>query len=69
MKQLGFDDEVDSNGIAYGAKIIGSGGGGCIVALCPIHLQDKISIAIKKAGAKDAYPVCVAKGTEMIIDG
>ena len=22
----------------------------------------------KKAGAKDAYPVCVAKGTEMIID-
>ena len=35
----------------------------------PIHLQDKISIAIKKAGAKDAYPVCVAKGTEMIIDG
>jgi len=53
---------------AYGAKIIGSGGGGCIVALCPIHLQNKISIAIKKAGAKDAYPVCVAKGTEMIID-
>jgi galactokinase len=53
---------------AYGAKIIGSGGGGCIVALCPSHLQDKISIAIKKAGAKDAYPVCVAKGTQIIID-
>ena len=60
------DAAIDAG--AYGAKIIGSGGGGCIVALCPIHLQDKISIAIKKAGAKDAYPVCVAKGTEMIID-
>lgn len=60
------DAAIDAG--AYGAKIIGSGGGGCIVALCPIHLQNKISIAIKKAGAKDAYPVCVAKGTEMIID-
>ena len=57
------------NAGAYGAKIIGSGGGGCIVALAPVHLQIKISQAIKNAGAKDAYPVCVAKGTEMIIDG
>jgi len=53
---------------AYGAKIIGSGGGGCIVALCPTHLQNNISIAIKKAGAKNAYPVNVAKGTQIIID-
>jgi len=53
---------------AYGAKIIGSGGGGCIVALCPNHLQEKISVAIKKAGAKNAYPVCVAKGTQIILD-
>ncbi len=53
---------------AYGAKIIGSGGGGCIVALCPSHLQKEISLAIKNAGAKDAYPVLVAKGTQIIID-
>ena len=53
---------------AYGAKIIGSGGGGCILALCPSHLQDEISIAIKKAGAKDAYPVCVANGTKILTD-
>lgn len=54
---------------AYGAKIIGSGGGGCIVALSPIHLQNKISQAIKTAGGKEAYPVLVAKGTQIISNG
>ena len=53
---------------AYGAKIIGSGGGGCIVALCPNPLQKEISIAIKNAGAKNAYPVLVSKGTQITID-
>ena len=51
---------------AFGTKIIGSGGGGCIVALCPINLQKEVSIAIKNAGAKDAYPVIVAKGTQIV---
>ncbi len=51
---------------AYGAKIIGSGGGGCVVALAPCHLQKEISQAIKAAGAKEVYPVKVTKGTYRI---
>ncbi len=54
---------------AYGAKIIGSGGGGCVVALSPPLLHNKISQAIKTAGGKDDYPVLVAKGTQIISNG
>ena len=62
-----IDAMIDAalNAGAYGAKIIGSGGGGCIVALAPVHLQIKISEAIKNAGAKDAYSVKVASGTKI----
>lgn len=62
-----IDAMIDAaiNAGAYGAKIIGSGGGGCIVALAPVHLQIKISQAIKQAGAKDAYSVKVAPGTKI----
>jgi galactokinase len=51
---------------AYGAKIVGSGGGGCIVALSPKDKKKEIIEAIKKAGAKDAYEVSVAKGVSKI---
>jgi galactokinase len=47
---------------AYGAKIVGSGGGGCIVAVSPKDKKKEIIEAIKQAGAKDAYEVLVAKG-------
>ena len=51
---------------AYGAKIVGSGGGGCIVAISPKGKEQEISNAIKDSGAKDAYPVLVAEGTFII---
>ena len=62
-----IDAMIDAaiNAGAYGAKIIGSGGGGCIVALAPVHLQIKISQAVQQAGAKDAYSVKVASGTKI----
>ena len=48
---------------AYGAKIVGSGGGGSIVALAPPENKNAVIEAIKKAGAVDAYEVLVEKGT------
>jgi galactokinase len=48
---------------AYGAKIVGSGGGGSIVTLAPPENKSAIIEAIKKAGAVDAYEVSVEKGT------
>ena len=51
---------------AYGTKIVGSGGGGSIVALAPSHKTEKVIVAIKASGAKDAYQVSVVKGTQMI---
>ena len=50
---------------AYGAKIVGSGGGGCIVALAPLSEVEKVCKAIKAVG-KDAYAVKVSKGVEVI---
>lgn len=51
---------------AYGAKIVGSGGGGSIVALAASHRVEKVITAIKASGAKDAYQVLVVKGTQLI---
>ncbi len=51
---------------AYGAKIVGSGGGGCIVAVSPDDKKKEIIQAIKQAGGKDAYEVLVAKGVHKI---
>jgi len=51
---------------AYGAKIVGSGGGGCIVAISPKGKEIEISNAIKDAGGKNAYPVLVAEGVKKI---
>ncbi len=47
---------------AYGAKIIGSGGGGCIVALADKNNANKIITKMKNAGAKDAFEVEISKG-------
>lgn len=50
---------------AYGAKIVGSGGGGSIVALASQENKPAVIEAIKKAGAIDAYEVFVEKGTHI----
>ncbi len=44
---------------AYGAKIVGSGGGGSICALTSQHHQEPVIKALMRAGAKDAYPISV----------
>lgn len=46
---------------ALGAKIVGSGGGGCIVALAPGN-EAKVTQALMRAGAANAYPVSIAPG-------
>lgn len=48
---------------AYGAKIVGSGGGGSIAALAPVDKKIEVINAILNSGAKDAYEVNVSKGT------
>jgi len=47
---------------AYGAKIVGSGNGGCMVALSPKANEERVIQAIKAAGAKDAFMVEQSKG-------
>ena len=37
---------------AYGAKLTGAGGGGCIVAICPKHLKSRIAGAIEACDAR-----------------
>ena len=48
---------------AFGAKIVGSGGGGSIVALSPLGKEDQIINSILESGAKAAFKVSVTKGT------
>ena len=42
---------------AYSAKIVGSGGGGCIVAMIDPNKYIQIKNAFLKAGAKDVFKV------------
>ncbi|BAO76863.1 mevalonate kinase [Winogradskyella sp. PG-2] len=51
---------------AYGAKIVGSGKGGCIVALSPKAKEEAIIYAIKNAGAKDAFLVKESEGAHIL---
>jgi mevalonate kinase len=37
---------------AYGAKMTGAGGGGCMVAICPKHLKSRIAGAIEACEAR-----------------
>jgi mevalonate kinase len=37
---------------AYGAKLTGAGGGGCMIALCPKHLKSRIAGAIETCEAR-----------------
>ena len=51
---------------AYGAKIVGSGGGGSIVVMAEPHNEQPIVEAIIATGAKDAYKVSVDPGARII---
>lgn len=51
---------------AYGVKIVGSGGGGSIVAIAPLEKEQKVIEAICNAGAKSAYNVNVDRGVRLI---
>jgi len=50
---------------AFGAKIVGSGGGGCIVTLCPKERKEAVMEALKNVEAK-AYKVSVDEGARVI---
>ena len=51
---------------AFGAKIVGSGKGGSIVAIAPKEKVENVIAAIKNGGAKDSYMVAVDQGARMI---
>lgn len=51
---------------AYGAKILGSGGGGSIVVMAEPGNEQAIIEAMIAAGAKDAYKVSVDPGARII---
>jgi len=51
---------------AYGAKIVGSGGGGSIVVIADPANEDLVIEAILKAGAQQAYAVRVDPGVRII---
>ena len=51
---------------AYGAKIVGSGGGGSICALAPKGKEKEIIKALKQTGARDAYEVSIAQGAHIL---
>ena len=51
---------------AYGAKIVGSGGGGSICAIASEENKQNVIDSIHAAGAKDGYAVDVASGKQNI---
>jgi galactokinase len=57
-------DAAIKNG-ALGAKIVGSGGGGSIVALATNKNEKKIMNAILEAGAKNVYIASIEKGASI----
>ena len=62
-----IDDMIDgalSNG-AVGAKIVGSGGGGSIVALTSAENEANVIKGILNAGAKSAYKVDIVNGVRI----
>jgi len=51
---------------AYGAKIVGSGGGGSICAISSKQNKQRVIDNILAAGAKDAYAVSVTSGKQIV---
>ncbi len=60
-------DAANKSG-ALGSKIVGSGGGGCIVSITKTDNQLKIIQAIKASGAKDAFAVNISEGANIKIN-
>jgi len=62
-----IDDMIDAalKAGAYGAKIVGSGGGGSIVVMAEPEHEETIVKAILAAGAKEAYGVSVDSGARI----
>ena len=56
-------DAAKSKG-AYGAKIVGSGGGGCFVVLCSQDLTSNVIKAIEAAGARQAFSVNITSPSD-----
>jgi galactokinase len=63
-----IDAMIDAalNAGAYGAKIVGSGGGGSIVVIAEPGNEEPIIQAILAAGAKEAYTVSVDPGARIV---
>ncbi len=53
---------------ALGAKIVGSGGGGCIVTLVNPEDKEMMIEHLKLAGAKDAYEVKIVTKSDLFYD-
>ncbi|MBP2147077.1 mevalonate kinase [Methanofollis sp. W23] len=47
---------------AFGAKMTGAGGGGCMVALCPKHAKSRVAGAIDAMGARSIITTIDTKG-------
>lgn len=56
---------VARNNGAYGAKLTGAGGGGCMIALCPKTKQKLIADAIQKAKGKPLITSISSKGVKI----
>lgn len=52
---------------AYGVKIVGSGGGGSIVAIAPEEKEQKVIESILQGGGKAAYKVQVDQGARVVL--
>ena len=57
-------DTANNNG-ALGSKIVGSGGGGCMISIVQEEKQKQIIEAIKATGAADAFGVNITKGASL----
>tara|TARA_B100001175_G_C19511412_1_gene644163 strand:- start:2870 stop:3940 length:1071 start_codon:yes stop_codon:yes gene_type:complete len=57
-------DSANESG-AIGSKIVGSGGGGCIVSIVEEKTKKQVINAIKATGAKDAFSVNITKGARL----
>jgi mevalonate kinase len=48
---------------AYGAKLTGAGGGGCMIALCPKRSKTRVAGAIESCDAKAIITTIDTTGT------
>ena len=63
-----IDSMIDGakGGGALGAKIVGSGGGGCIVALAEPGNEQSVIEGILTSGASAAYKIDIGKGVQVL---